>query len=192
MSGKAGHPAYFDPQTEKGYQKQGAVFANNKALLAKGVKKAPRYAIFLPIRPGNLLSPVYRIRRYRRHGVGAARVGAGRADRRRAQGREGRGVLVACTAALGRRDGGTARPEAYFCGLALAIGGTCSSRESSVAGTGQILIWGGEAGRLRRGRVKHQGICMRVSTGLNRTALELEAVMGSVCCVGGEVYRIGS
>jgi small subunit ribosomal protein S11e len=43
MSGKAGHPAYFDPQTEKAYQKQDAVFANKKELLNKGTKKAPRW-----------------------------------------------------------------------------------------------------------------------------------------------------
>lgn len=43
MSGKAGHPAYFDPQTEKAFMKQGAVFANKKELLNKGNKKAPRY-----------------------------------------------------------------------------------------------------------------------------------------------------
>ena len=30
MSGKAGHPAYFDPQIEKAFQKQPGVFLNKK------------------------------------------------------------------------------------------------------------------------------------------------------------------
>jgi len=45
MSGKAGHPAYFDPQTEKAYMKQAAVNASKKELIAKGNKKAPRYCL---------------------------------------------------------------------------------------------------------------------------------------------------
>ena len=43
MSGKAGHPAYFDPQDQKAYMKQAAVNASRKELIAKGNKKAPRY-----------------------------------------------------------------------------------------------------------------------------------------------------
>ena len=42
MSGKAGHPAYFDPQTEKAFMKQPSVFANKKESLNKGGKKPPR------------------------------------------------------------------------------------------------------------------------------------------------------
>lgn len=33
MQGKAGHPAYFDPQTEKAFMKQASVFLNKKATL---------------------------------------------------------------------------------------------------------------------------------------------------------------
>lgn len=47
MSGKAGHPAYFDPQDQKAYMKQPAVFANKKELIAKGLKRAPRYVMWL-------------------------------------------------------------------------------------------------------------------------------------------------
>lgn len=46
MSGKAGHPAYFDPQTEKAFMKQDAIFANKKELLNKGSKRAPRSVSF--------------------------------------------------------------------------------------------------------------------------------------------------
>ena len=46
MSGKAGHPAYFDPQTEKAFMKQEAIFANKKELLNKGAKRAPRSVSF--------------------------------------------------------------------------------------------------------------------------------------------------
>lgn len=41
MSGKAGHPAYFDPQSEKAYMKQPTVFKNKKSLIKKGTL-APR------------------------------------------------------------------------------------------------------------------------------------------------------
>ena len=47
MSGKAGHPAYFDPQTEKAFMKQDGIFANKKELLNKGSKRAPRSVSFL-------------------------------------------------------------------------------------------------------------------------------------------------
>mmetsp|Transcript_43834 Transcript_43834/g.36770 ORF Transcript_43834/g.36770 Transcript_43834/m.36770 type:complete len:114 (-) Transcript_43834:319-660(-) len=43
MSGKAGHAAYLDPQSEKAFMKQPSVFANKKELLNKGGKKAPRW-----------------------------------------------------------------------------------------------------------------------------------------------------
>jgi len=43
MSGKAGHPAYIDAQSEKAFQKQASVFANKKTLLNGGTKKAPRW-----------------------------------------------------------------------------------------------------------------------------------------------------
>jgi hypothetical protein len=46
MSGKAGHPAYFDPQTEKAFMKQDGIFANKKELLNKGSKRAPRSVSF--------------------------------------------------------------------------------------------------------------------------------------------------
>jgi hypothetical protein len=40
MSGKAGHPAYFDPQTEKAFMRQPGVFLNSK----KGNKSKTRVA----------------------------------------------------------------------------------------------------------------------------------------------------
>ena len=51
MSGKAGHPAYFDPQDQKAYMKQPAVFANKKDLIAKGLKRAPRCVLWLRVFP---------------------------------------------------------------------------------------------------------------------------------------------
>ena len=45
MSGKAGNPAYFDPQDQKAYMKQAAVSASKKELIAKGNKRAPRYSL---------------------------------------------------------------------------------------------------------------------------------------------------
>ena len=51
MSGKAGHPAYFDPQDQKAYMKQPAVFANKKELIAKGLKRAPRCVLWLRVFP---------------------------------------------------------------------------------------------------------------------------------------------
>ena len=42
MSGKAGHPAYFDPQDQKAYMKQPTVFQNKKEFLGKAGRKAAR------------------------------------------------------------------------------------------------------------------------------------------------------
>ncbi|EKX49931.1 small subunit ribosomal protein S11e, cytoplasmic [Guillardia theta CCMP2712] len=43
MSGKAGHPAYFDPQDQKAYMKQPTVFQNKKEFLGKAGRKAARF-----------------------------------------------------------------------------------------------------------------------------------------------------
>ncbi len=50
MSGKAGNPAYFDPQDQKAFMKQAAVSASKKELIAKGNKRAPRYSLCLCFR----------------------------------------------------------------------------------------------------------------------------------------------
>eukprot|EP00961_Rhodomonas_salina_P051176 686699-Rhodomonas_salina.3 len=49
MSGKAGHPAYFDPQSEKAYMKQPTVFKNKKSLIKKGTL-APRKYVACDVR----------------------------------------------------------------------------------------------------------------------------------------------
>eukprot|EP00960_Hanusia_phi_P071183 767491-Hanusia_phi.AAC.3 len=42
MSGKAGHPAYYDPQDQKAFMKQPTVFLNKKEFLGKAGRKAAR------------------------------------------------------------------------------------------------------------------------------------------------------